>query len=234
MVLQRASSGARGPAGASRTKSDTSPLALRGVKARALRGNQISPDCRGPFRIKQSPIPNGPRLEAPTSDDHERSAGPAFSPEETAFLTARGFSATDIPIQKTEKALSGFPCVVVTRLSQQLVAISRGQTAAFSLRRNTAVLHLAGRFPKEPCTMSRKQTSTTPRNRAKTYRTPPHPMAWAMSVTSNNVHHVYPINDLRRHSTRNCWCRPVDDEGVVVHSSLDGREFYETGERMLS
>ncbi|MGP0076188.1 MAG: hypothetical protein ACLPWF_30065 [Bryobacteraceae bacterium] len=59
--------------------------------------------------------------------------------------------------------------------------------------------------------------------------TPPHPLAWA--ITGN---HVYPINDLRKHSLRDCWCRPFDDEGVTVHNSLDGREQYERGERKLS
>ena len=56
--------------------------------------------------------------------------------------------------------------------------------------------------------------------------TPPHPLAWA--ITGN---HVYPINDLREHSLRDCWCRPIDDEGVTVHNSLDRREFFERGDR---
>lgn len=46
--------------------------------------------------------------------------------------------------------------------------------------------------------------------------------------------HVYPIADLREHKLegRDCWCRPdVDeDEGIVTHYSLDGRESYQTGE----
>lgn len=49
--------------------------------------------------------------------------------------------------------------------------------------------------------------------------------------------HVYPADDLKEHTTegKNCWCNPiVDDEGVVVHNSMDGREKYETGERKLS
>lgn len=54
---------------------------------------------------------------------------------------------------------------------------------------------------------------------------------WAASLTSTNVAHVYPVNDLRRHSLRDCWCRPVDDQGVILHNSLDGRESYETGAR---
>jgi hypothetical protein len=31
-----------------------------------------------------------------------------------------------------------------------------------------------------------------------------------------------------------CWCRPSDDDGVVVHRSLDCRELYEQGELLLS
>lgn len=50
-----------------------------------------------------------------------------------------------------------------------------------------------------------------------------------------NYMHVYPLNDFREHETdgRDCWCGPrIDDEdGIVVHNSLDGREHYETGER---
>ncbi len=57
----------------------------------------------------------------------------------------------------------------------------------------------------------------------------PNPPPWR--VTGN---HVYPFNDLREHSLTDCWCRPTDDDGVVVHNSLDGREFYERGERRPS
>ena len=46
--------------------------------------------------------------------------------------------------------------------------------------------------------------------------------------------HVYPVNDLREHSVARCWCRPTNDDGVVVHNSLDCRELYERGERRLS
>lgn len=81
--------------------------------------------------------------------------------------------------------------------------------------------------------MSQTELSRRTRNRSKKHHgistTPPHPLAWA--ITGN---HVYPINDLRKHTLRDCWCRPVDDEGVMVHSSLDGRELYENGERKPS
>jgi hypothetical protein len=57
----------------------------------------------------------------------------------------------------------------------------------------------------------------------------PEQMPWR--VTGN---HVYPFNDLREHSLADCWCRPTDDDGIMVHNSLDGRELYERGERQLS
>jgi hypothetical protein len=54
-------------------------------------------------------------------------------------------------------------------------------------------------------------------------------MAWKIHGT-----HVYAVNDLREHSVTDCWCDPVDDDGIVVHNSLDGREMYERGERKVS
>jgi hypothetical protein len=54
-------------------------------------------------------------------------------------------------------------------------------------------------------------------------------MAW--KVEGNQV---YPINDLREHSLVRCWCRPSDDDGIIVHNSLDRRELYENGERKFS
>jgi hypothetical protein len=46
--------------------------------------------------------------------------------------------------------------------------------------------------------------------------------------------HVYPVDDLREHSVKDCWCGPLDDDGIVIHNSLDGREMYECGERKMS
>jgi len=46
--------------------------------------------------------------------------------------------------------------------------------------------------------------------------------------------HVLPASDLRAHSLTDCWCRPVEDDGVIVHNSLDQRELYERGERKMS
>lgn len=47
---------------------------------------------------------------------------------------------------------------------------------------------------------------------------------------ADNVH-VYPIDDLREHSTNDvdCWCIPrIDDSNpncwVIIHNSADGRE----------
>jgi hypothetical protein len=48
-------------------------------------------------------------------------------------------------------------------------------------------------------------------------------------------YHVYPLDDLREHElSLDCWCKPYDDEGVIVHNSMDQREKYETGERKPS
>ncbi len=46
--------------------------------------------------------------------------------------------------------------------------------------------------------------------------------------------HVYPVDALREHVVTDCWCGPVDDDGIVVHNSLDGREMYERGVRKMS
>lgn len=45
---------------------------------------------------------------------------------------------------------------------------------------------------------------------------------------------VIPVDDLREHSLKNCWCEPRDEDGVIVHNTLDGRELYERGERKPS
>lgn len=45
--------------------------------------------------------------------------------------------------------------------------------------------------------------------------------------------HCYPLNDYREHVTegKECWCNPEIDEEyqVIIHSSMDKRELYETG-----
>lgn len=48
-------------------------------------------------------------------------------------------------------------------------------------------------------------------------------------------HHVYPLNDFRDHDTddKNCWCHPyIDDEDMlVIHNAMDGREHVENGKQ---
>lgn len=46
--------------------------------------------------------------------------------------------------------------------------------------------------------------------------------------------HVMPVNDLREHTMTACWCHPTDDDGVILHNSLDQRELYEYGHRKPS
>lgn len=42
--------------------------------------------------------------------------------------------------------------------------------------------------------------------------------------------HVLPIKDLREHEASiDCWCKPKEDEGVIIHNSMDRREEYENG-----
>ena len=48
-------------------------------------------------------------------------------------------------------------------------------------------------------------------------------------------YHVMPLDDLREHEFVSCWCHPdVDDDGLVIHHSMDRREAFETGERLAS
>ena len=50
--------------------------------------------------------------------------------------------------------------------------------------------------------------------------------------------HVIPLDDLREHDlSDDCWCHPTEDDdavGLFVHNSMDGREAFETGERLPS
>lgn len=53
---------------------------------------------------------------------------------------------------------------------------------------------------------------------------------WAVEKTNNGVH-VVPIDDIKEHEmVRSCWCKPAlkHNENVIVHNSLDGREYMET------
>ncbi len=39
---------------------------------------------------------------------------------------------------------------------------------------------------------------------------------------------VWPRNDLREHLDTECWCEPFyEEKGILVHNSLDKREYYE-------
>jgi hypothetical protein len=50
--------------------------------------------------------------------------------------------------------------------------------------------------------------------------------------------HVVPMGDLRDHDASTaCWCHPTEDDdepSVYVHHSMDGREAFESGERLPS
>jgi hypothetical protein len=48
---------------------------------------------------------------------------------------------------------------------------------------------------------------------------------WQVIEADDGLQHVVPYQDLKPHvTTRDCWCRPVDDNGAVVHNSMDRRE----------
>lgn len=46
--------------------------------------------------------------------------------------------------------------------------------------------------------------------------------------------HIYPLNDLREHTTDGtpCWCKPVEDGELIIHNAMDKREEYETGRKL--
>jgi hypothetical protein len=56
---------------------------------------------------------------------------------------------------------------------------------------------------------------------------------WMIS-NQNGTRHVVPINDLKPHKVESCWCNPTDDEGLIIHNSMDLREKFETGDRVPS
>jgi hypothetical protein len=49
--------------------------------------------------------------------------------------------------------------------------------------------------------------------------------------------HVVPVDDLKEHPLQaDCWCHPtraVQDPGVIIHNSLDGREVTELCEEVF-
>ena len=48
--------------------------------------------------------------------------------------------------------------------------------------------------------------------------------------------YVVPIGDLKPHMADNrlCWCKPLMEDGLLIHNSMDRRELYERGERKPS
>lgn len=59
-------------------------------------------------------------------------------------------------------------------------------------------------------------------------------MTWLVTPTDEGVH-VTPEEDLRDHPfSMTCWCRPTRDDNVLVHHSMDRREEFERGERVVS
>jgi hypothetical protein len=58
---------------------------------------------------------------------------------------------------------------------------------------------------------------------------------WAIVVIDGYGIHCVPVNDLKPHLDENCPCRPEKDEdNLWNHHSYDGREKFETGERLVS
>jgi hypothetical protein len=53
-----------------------------------------------------------------------------------------------------------------------------------------------------------------------------------------NELHIVPLDDYREHECyTDCWCHPSEDDeidGVFIHHAMDGREAFESGERLMS
>lgn len=51
-------------------------------------------------------------------------------------------------------------------------------------------------------------------------------------------YHIIPLDDLLEHEASvSCWCRPSSDDdepSLFVHHAMDGREQFESGERLPS
>ena len=58
---------------------------------------------------------------------------------------------------------------------------------------------------------------------------------WEVKEDLDAQVHVVPLEDLREHVLRNCWCSPtIDEDSIVIHNALDEREKFERGERKPS
>lgn len=52
-------------------------------------------------------------------------------------------------------------------------------------------------------------------------------MSW---LSLSDLTEVIPLDDWKLHKEgKECWCHPVLDDDVLVHRSMDCREFYEDG-----
>ncbi len=76
---------------------------------------------------------------------------------------------------------------------------------------------------------------------ARMQRESAHPHHWVALVDAScqpERIHVIPAGDLREHvGALHCWCHPTQVEdmpAVWEHTSMDGREAFESGERRLS
>lgn len=58
-------------------------------------------------------------------------------------------------------------------------------------------------------------------------------MSWEVRSKFNHMH-VMPKDDLRVHAfSLECWCHPfldVEDASIIIHNSMDRREYVERGE----
>ena len=52
------------------------------------------------------------------------------------------------------------------------------------------------------------------------------------------IFHIIPLGDLREHEESvQCWCEPQEstsEPDILVHNALDGREAYETDQKLLN
>ena len=56
--------------------------------------------------------------------------------------------------------------------------------------------------------------------------------AWLAEVAEEGQH-IMPLEDLRDHEAHEeCWCKPVNDEGIWIHNAMDRREEYEEGRKL--
>lgn len=55
---------------------------------------------------------------------------------------------------------------------------------------------------------------------------------WIVLDAVSEPSHVIPLDDLKPHAVEHlCWCSPTDDEGILVHHSMDRREEFEEGRK---